>query len=99
MGFSYINGGNPNVWKILAAPPVDSAMILDPETYDPTPEINVDYAGLLTGVEKYFGDKEWDIQNIEIPKMTLHQKSPLDHNQSNLEIRQYAADNPDQKAL
>ena len=68
MGFSYINGGNPNVWKLFAAPPLYSAMILEPETYDPTPEKNVDYAGLLTGLEKYFGDKQWDIQNIKIPK-------------------------------
>jgi len=70
--YHYNEGGNRNVWKILAAPPVDSAMILEPATYDPTPKDKVDYAGLLKGVENYFGGSQWNVQNTEIPKMTLH---------------------------
>lgn len=69
--YHYNKGGSRNVWKILAAPPVDSAMILEPDTYDPTPKDKVGYAGMLKGVERYFGSKAWDIQNTEIPKLTL----------------------------
>lgn len=70
--YHYNIGGSRKVWDILAAPPADSAMILEPGTYDPKPKDKVDYAGLLKGVERYFGNKKWDIRNIEIPKMTLH---------------------------
>jgi len=66
-----LNGGPEQVWKVLSAPPVKSSMILHPETYAPTMGKSVDYKSLLSGVEKSFGPRKWNVVNVEVGEMQL----------------------------
>lgn len=69
--YHYRKGGNRKVWEILVEPPATSAMILKPETYAPTVKETVNYAELLTGLERYFGARTWKTQNYAQPIINL----------------------------
>lgn len=64
-------GGNDRVWEIMAKPPADTTMILQPERYSPdtTPEIN--YAEVMKGVELLFGDVLWNATHARIGQLAL----------------------------
>jgi hypothetical protein len=65
------NGGSEQVWKVLSAPPVKSSMILHPATYAPSIAKSVDYKSILTGIEKRFGSRKWNVANVEVGEMQL----------------------------
>lgn len=69
--YHYMKGGNQKVWEILASPPIDTAMIIKPETYSSISRKKLDYENILTGLEKHFGHNEWNVEHIEIPKTLL----------------------------
>ncbi len=71
MEYHFEQGGTERLWDILAAPPVNTAMILNPETYAPELEHEYDYASILYGLESEFGDRDWLIQNMQVGEIML----------------------------
>jgi hypothetical protein len=63
IAWEYKDGGNDRLWSILAHPPVNTSMIYRPETYSPNAAPSADYAAILKGMEKRFGDRDWGVQN------------------------------------
>lgn len=69
--YHHKKGGNELIWRILAAPPVETSMIAAPETYSPVRKERPDYAKLLEGLEKEFGERDWVVRNVEMGQMML----------------------------
>jgi hypothetical protein len=69
--YHYNKGGNELVWEILAAPPLKTAMISRPETYNPLKEAKLNYQVLLDGLETDLGGNDWVVQNLELGEMML----------------------------
>jgi hypothetical protein len=65
-------GGRDAFWKILIHPPASTSMIANPQTYSPTAAAaKVNYARLLEGLEDDFGERNWNVQNLEVGHMML----------------------------
>lgn len=69
--YHYQKGGNKAIWELLASPPVKTSMIAKPETYSPLREKKPDYAKILEGLEKDFGDRKWTVTNMEIGEIMM----------------------------
>ncbi len=67
----HAQGGLARVWEIIRHPPVRTAMIKHPETWSSTRCERPDYAWVLRGLERWFGDDRWQVDNIEIGQMGL----------------------------
>ena len=63
--------GRERLWDVLLNPPTRSSMITVPETYTPNAAQQVDLSPVLAGLESLFGDKNWQVQNIEIGLMQV----------------------------
>jgi len=71
IAYHHAQGGNERVWQILARPPASTSMIARPETYSHTRLAEIDYAAILKGLETKFGDRTWQVQNIELGHMLI----------------------------
>lgn len=65
------HGGMEQVWQVLAAPPVQTRMVLHPETYSAHPAKSVDYAKVLDGLADRFGKHDWQVQNMALGELAL----------------------------
>ena len=63
IAWQYKAGGNERVWNILAHPPANTSMIFHPDTYTQDSTSTTDYAAVLKGMEKRFGNRNWTVQN------------------------------------
>ena len=70
--FYYQEGGTEKVWKILSQPPTNTSMLFNPETYTEAESKKIEYSQILEGLERFFGDQEWIVENIDVPKLHLH---------------------------
>ncbi|HUS48383.1 MAG TPA: hypothetical protein VM098_09690 [Phycisphaerae bacterium] len=69
--YHYSRGGNEQLWRILADPPVASSMIAAPETYSTLRRQKLDCGAILKGLEKQFGNGPWTVQSVELGHMAL----------------------------
>ncbi len=68
--FIYNQGGHERIWKVLQNPPAKVSMILQPDTYS-SKVVEIDYASVVKGLEKKFGDWEWQTTITEINSIAL----------------------------
>lgn len=69
--YHYQQGGNERVWEILAKPPVKTAMIAKPDTYNPEKQTELNYQALVEGLEHNLDGEGWQTQNMEVGQMGL----------------------------
>lgn len=69
--YHYQQGGNERVWEILAKPPVKTAMIAEPDTYNPVKQAELNYSSLVEGLEQQLVGEGWQTQNMEVGQMGL----------------------------
>jgi hypothetical protein len=70
--YHYQEGGNERVWEILAKPPLKTAMIAKPDTYNPEKQTELNYQSLLAGLDQELEGEGWQTQNMELGQMSLH---------------------------
>jgi hypothetical protein len=69
--YHHEKGGMRRVWEILANPPVETSMIARPDTYSPRAKAELDYASILNGVERDFGERKWTVKNVKVGQMLM----------------------------
>ncbi|HEX2950585.1 MAG TPA: stalk domain-containing protein [Armatimonadota bacterium] len=64
-------GGNDQLWRIMAAPPQFTSMIYHPDSYQAAQTSLPAYSTALRGVETRLGTGDWQIKNADIGEFTL----------------------------
>ncbi len=75
--YHFEKGGNRLLWQILENPPVDTSMIIHPETYRPLPYDTLNYRAILDNVydfakiDKTTQNIKFDYHNFSISKFSV----------------------------
>ncbi len=69
--YHYQQGGNERVWEIMAKPPLKTAMIAKPGTYNPEKQTELNYQSLLEGLDQELDGEGWQAQTMEVGQMGL----------------------------